>query len=141
MFIFKNPLYYTMSLLIVSLLVLRYLALHTYLTFLTSFILVIVYVGAIMVLIGYICAIRPNLSVEPDYRVVYIFILLLPIFIFFKYFDMSYFSVTTHTIVDYFYSYQGILIFFILVIILFVTLLIVTTQYSVPKGPFRSITV
>lgn len=140
-FIFKNPLYYTMSLLIVSLLVLSYLALHTYLTFLTAFILVIVYVGAIMILIGYICAISPNLSVEPDYSVVYYFLISLPLFFLFNYLDFSYFSTTTFTIVDYFYSYQGVFIFFILIIILFVTLLIVTTQYSVPKGPFRSVTV
>jgi len=103
--------------------------------------LIIVYVGAMIVLIGYICAISPNLSVEPDYSIVYTFVVILPLFILFNYFDFSYFSLTTFTIVDYFYSYQGVIIFFILIIILFVTLLIVTTQYSVPKGPFRSITV
>ena len=140
-FVFKNPLYYTMSLLIVSLLVLSYLSLHTYLTFLTAFILVIVYVGAIIVLIGYICAISPNLVVEPDYRIVYFFVVLLPLFYLFNYLNISYFSLTTFTIVDYFYSYQGVIIFIVLIIILFVTLLIVTSQYSVPKGPFRSITV
>ncbi len=140
-FVFKNPLYYTMSLLIVSLLVLSYLSLHTYLTFLTAFILVIVYVGAIIVLIGYICAISPNLVVEPDYGIVYFFVVLLPLFYLFNYLNISYFSLTTFTIVDYFYSYQGVIIFIVLIIILFVTLLIVTSQYSVPKGPFRSITV
>jgi len=35
---------------------------------LTAFIMVIVYVGAIMVLIGYICAVSPNLLLEPDYQ-------------------------------------------------------------------------
>jgi hypothetical protein len=130
-----------MSLLIVSLLVLSYLSLHTYLTFLTAFILVIVYVGAIIVLIGYICAISPNLVVEPDYGIVYFFVVLLPLFYLFNYLNISYFSLTTFTIVDYFYSYQGVIIFIVLIIILFVTLLIVTSQYSVPKGPFRSITV
>jgi hypothetical protein len=98
-------------------------------------------VGAIIVLIGYICAISPNLSVEPDYRVVYIFLVSLPLFFLFGFIDLSYFSITRFTMVDYFYSYQGVLIFFVLIIMLFVTLLIVTTQYSVPKGPFRSITV
>jgi hypothetical protein len=140
-FVFKNPLYYTISLLIVSLLVLSYLSLHTYLTFLTAFILVIVYVGAIIVLIGYICAISPNLVVEPDYGIVYFFVVLLPLFYLFNYLNISYFSLTTFTIVDYFYSYQGVIIFIVLITILFVTLLIVTSQYSVPKGPFRSIIV
>lgn len=130
-----------MSLLIVSLLVLSYLALHTYLTFLTAFMLVIVYVGAMMVLIGYICAICPNLSVEPDFSFVYIFLVFLPIFFFFSHINFTYFSITRSTMVDYFYSYQGVLIFFILVTMLFVTLLIVTTQYSVPKGPFRSVSI
>jgi len=127
--------------LIIRFLVLSYLALHSYLRFLTIFILIIVYVGAIIVLIGYICAISPNLVLEPDYSILYYILILFMFYFIFDSLKFSIFDLTTSTIVDYFYSYQGILIFFLLVIILFVTLLIVTSQYSVPKGPFRSIKV
>jgi len=130
-----------MSLLIISFLVLRYLALHTHISFLTAFMLVIVYVGAIIVLIGYICAISPNLVLEPNYNVLYVYILLLPFVYFFQNSSYRMFNISTSTIVDFFYSYQGVMIFFVLVTILFITLLIVTSQYSVPQGPFRSVKV
>jgi len=37
--------------------------------------IVIVYVGAMIILIGYICAIRPNLLVEPSYNYLGIFLI------------------------------------------------------------------
>ena len=94
-----------------------------------------------MVLIGYICAISPNLVLEPDYSILYYIFILFTFYFIFDSLKFSMFDLTTRTIVDYFYSYQGIFIFLLLVLILFVTLLIVTSQYSVPKGPFRSIKV
>jgi len=101
--------------------------------------LVIVYVGAIIVLIGYICAIRPNLILEPDFSFSSLYILIIAsIFILYS-MNFSFIDLCTRTIVDYFYRFQGIFIFITLALILFVTLLIVTSQYSVPKGPFRSI--
>ena len=140
-FIFKNSLFYTIALLLITFLVLCYLALNRYLTFLRAFILVIVYVGAIIVLIGYICAIRPNLVLEPRYNNIFVLSIIFFLIIIFDSIAFSTFSLTTSTIVDYFYSYQGIYIFLVLVLILFITLLIVTSQYSVPRGPFRSVSV
>ena len=75
LFIFKNSLYFTIMLLIISVTTLSYLVFTTSISSLTAFILVIVYVGAIIVLIGYICAISPNLMLEPDYSLIYYFIL------------------------------------------------------------------
>lgn len=138
-FIFKNSLYYTISLLVISFIVLSSLALNTYLSFLTSFILIIVYCGAIMILIGYICAITPNLNLEPNYSNLYYFVLIVLFFFVFNRINFVSFSISTGSIVDYFYSYQGCFIFVILVSILFITLLIVTSQYTVPYGPFRSV--
>ena len=103
--------------------------------------MVIVYVGAMIVLIGYICAISPNLILEPNYNYRYRLLLLLPSFYFIETLDMSYFRSSTSTIVDFFYSFQGLFIFIVLVSMLFITLLIVTSQYSVPQGPFRSVKV
>jgi hypothetical protein len=139
LFIYKNSLYFILSLLLVCLRILIFLSLHSYLRFLTVFILVIVYVGAIIVLIGYICAIRPNLTLEPDYQNFFLYLFLILFFSLFSYNSYSILEISTVRMVDYFYRFQGIFMFLTLVLILFVTLLIVTSQYSVPKGPFRSI--
>jgi len=139
LFIFKNSLYFTMMLLAISIITLCSLVLNTSLASLTAFMLVIVYVGAMMVLIGYICAISPNLVLEPDYSLVYVFILLFSSFFIIDSFSTPSLNSTTFTLVDFFYSYQGLFVFLSLVSMLFLTLLIVTSQYSVPQGPFRSL--
>jgi len=139
LFVFKNSLYFTMMLLFISVFTLSSLVLNTYLNSLTAFILIIVYVGAIIVLIGYICAIRPNLVLEPDYSILYLFILIILTFFILDSFSVPVFNTSTFTLVDFFYSFQGLFVFLSLVFILFLTLLIVTSQYSVPQGPFRSL--
>lgn len=139
LFIYKNSLYFILSLLLVSFLILGFLSLHSYLNFLTVFMLIIVYVGAIIVLVGYVCAISPNLALEPDYSNFFIYFSLSISLYLLSYNSFSILEISSITIVDYFYSFQGIFLFFLLALILFVTLLIVTSQYSVPKGPFRSI--
>lgn len=139
LFVFKNSLYFTITLLRISVLTLSALVLNTYLNTLTAFMLVIVYVGAIIVLIGYICAISPNLVLEPDYSLVYVFILLLSRFFILDSFSSPVFNMSAFTLVDFFYSFQGLFVFVSLVLILFLTLLMVTSQYSVPQGPLRSL--
>lgn len=139
LFVFKNSLYFTIMLLTISILTLSALVLNTYLNSLTAFMLVIVYVGAMIVLIGYICAISPNLVLEPDYSLVYLFIFILGSFFLLDSFSGPVFNTSTFTLVDFFYSYQGLFVFISLVFMLFLTLLIVTSQYSVPQGPLRSL--
>lgn len=139
LFVFKNSLYFTIILLTISVLTLSSLVINTLLNTLTAFMLVIVYVGAIIVLIGYICAISPNLVLEPDYSITYLFVFLLFTFTILDSFSTPTFNTSTFTLVDFFYSYQGLFVFISLVFMLFITLLIVTSQYSVPQGPFRSL--
>lgn len=139
LFVFKNSLYFTIILLVISVVTLSSLVLNTYLRTLTAFMLVIVYVGAMIVLIGYICAISPNLVLEPDFRFILPFTLVFLAFMLFEGFKVPTFNMSTFTLVDFFYSYQGLFIFSSLVLILFLTLLMVTSQYSVPQGPFRSL--
>jgi len=126
-------------LLTISVLTLSSLVINTLLNTLTAFMLVIVYVGAIIVLIGYICAISPNLVLEPDYSITYLFVSLFFTFTILDSFSTPTFNTSTFTLVDFFYSYQGLFVFISLVFMLFITLLIVTSQYSVPQGPFRSL--
>lgn len=137
--IFKNSLYFTIILLFVSITTLIYLVLNTYIASLTAFMMVIVYVGAIIVLIGYICAVSPNLLLEPDYKWIKYSLFLRASIALVDKFSYPQFNSTIFTIVDYFYSLQGIFVFMSLVFILFFTLLIVTSQYSLPQGPLRSL--
>ena len=92
-----------------------------------------------MILIGYICAVRPNLNLEPNYSNLGLFLILFLSFIILNKFNHQQFSSRSSTLVEYFYSFQGIFIFITLVFILFLTLLIVTSQYSLPQGPLRSL--
>lgn len=105
-------------------------------------ILAIVYIGAMIILIGYICAICPNLILVPSHlnSVVYFVIIGVP-FILFPFNLTPVFNSSFIPIVNYFYSYSGILVFLTLVFMLFITLLMVTSQYMTPKGPFRSVSI
>ena len=138
LFIFKNSLYFTIILLAISMLTLSYLVLNTMVGTLTAFMLIIVYVGAIIVLIGYICAVRPNLSLEPDYSKLRYFLILIPSLFLVESFSYPTFRSTVFSLTDFFYSLEGLFMFSSLVLMLFFTLLIVTSQYSVPQGPLRS---
>jgi len=138
LFIFKNSLYFTIILLAISMLTLSYLVLNTMVGTLTAFMLIIVYVGAIIVLIGYICAVRPNLSLEPDYSKLRYFLILITSLFLVESFSYPTFRGTVFSLTDFFYSLEGLFMFSSLVLMLFFTLLIVTSQYSVPQGPLRS---
>lgn len=139
LFVFKNALFITISLLAISIVSLSLLAINSHINILTAFILVIVYVGAIMILIGYICAINPNIIIEPNYSNLSLLLVLFMIYYTLHSNISVSFDVTTFNLSDYFYSSYGLYIFSIIVLMLFLTLLIVTSQHTVPKGPFRSV--
>ncbi len=142
MFIYNNSLYFTMSLLIRVLLLLFHLVSNLILSSLTMIVLIIVYVGAMIILIGYVCAICPNLILTPSVSKYFSPTLFLT-FLFFSmiYINFVRYNQSVYTVFDYFYSFSGLFIFLIMVLILFLTLLIVTSQYLTPKGPFRSVNV
>lgn len=139
LFVYLNSLYFTLALLVLVVLCILYLVYLNVVSSLTAIILAIIYIGAIIVLIGYICAVSPNLNIEPNsfpkvgllfYFIS--FILLSPL-------TPSDSIYTGLSLADHFYSLYGVVFFLTLILILFVTLLIVTSQYLVPKGPFRSV--
>ena len=66
MFVYVNTIYYTLALLAIVLLLLRSLASTSSIHTLTLLMLLIVYLGAIIILIGYICAISPNLIIRTN---------------------------------------------------------------------------
>ncbi len=136
---FTNTMYYTITLLVVVFISLSSLVSMGVIRTLSSLMLVIVYVGAMIIIIGYICAVSPNFvtsSSAPLY--------LVSVFIAVSYFICSPSFLVAGRVrffspVDYFYSPYGGFLFSTIVLMLFVTLLIVTSQYSSPKGPFRSV--
>lgn len=138
-FVYVNTLYYTLSLLLIVISLLYILVSNFILHSLTIIMFSIVYVGAIIILIGYICAICPNLILSPSSFNFPLFLLLLIIPLFLLPMLSPNSNPNFTPIVEFFYTHSGILVFFFIVFILFLTLLIVTSQYLTPKGPFRSV--
>lgn len=140
MVVFANALFYTVSLLLLSFSVLIWMVSSNYIRTLMIILIVVVYVGAIMILIGYICAVSPNLVTRPSFNYLsLVFFSMLFTFVF------NTASVSTGlesfkigTLLDFFFRDWGVSIFVLIVFILFFTLLIVTSQYRSPQGPFRS---
>lgn len=139
MFIYVNTLYYTISLLIIVIFLLYTLVSNLMLHSLTIIMFSVVYIGAIIILIGYICAICPNLILSPShFRFKFLFVFLV-ISYFFPPFLLPSSNINFLPILEFFYTYSGVLVFLTIVFMLFLTLLIVTSQYLTPKGPFRSV--
>jgi hypothetical protein len=139
LFVYVNRLYYSISLLLIVLVLLSFIVSVSLIRSLTILILCIVYFGAIIILIGYICAICPNVNISSQFSFTLLFIIIilsLTIFISISFINSSYSLVR---ITGFFYSSYGIFIFITLIFILLLTLLIVTSQYLTPKAPFRSV--
>lgn len=141
MLMFTNVLFYTVSLLLLSLSILLWLVSSNYVSTLLIILITIVYVGAIIILIGYICAVCPNLIITPSNRYFY-FILRVVVLLSARVlnYSVSYGleSAKSRFLLDYLFRDWGILMFILIVFMLFFTLLIVTSQYNSPQGPFRS---
>ena len=137
-----NSLNYSLSLLLISSILLLEIVVYNHLRVIIFSILIIVYSGAIMILIGYICAVCPNIFLyTSNNSFVYYIVILLAVTLFFINSNYSYFFQSfnySSSLVDFFYTFWGVWIFLIIIFIIFLTLLIVTSQYSSPKGPLRS---
>lgn len=129
--------FYAISLIFISVSVSCYLVFHNLISVLVSIMFVIVYVGAIIILVGYICAVTPNLYLEPDYSLFSLFMCFLGIFWSLNSAFGSYSK--SINLVDFYYSAYGLFIFSFLVFCLFMVLLMVTTHDNSPRGPFRSL--
>lgn len=139
MFVFVNVMFYVVVLLVFTLWVLLWLVSSGYIRTLIMLLVVIVYVGAIMILIGYICAVCPNPKLTPaKLSLFWLFFFTILLNMIFILFEINSYSKSSF-ILDYFFRMWGLLMFFVLVFILFFTLLIVTSQYNIPQGPFRSV--
>jgi hypothetical protein len=137
MLVYSNVLIYTVSLLCVSVILLVHMVSTGYLRILIFLLILVVYVGAVIILIGYICAICPNVFFTPSYYFLFFSPLLFLVF-FFSGLSIYPISNKSNFLLDYFLRAWGIHVFLFIVLMLFVTLLIVTSQYVSPQGPLRS---
>ena len=135
MLLFPRTLYYVIVLLLFCISSLFYLSSHMFIRSLTFIMLVVVYVGAMMVIIGYICAISPNIIFYTRGPSGLYAFFLFSFFLLFLVFFSSYESNLLTPMVDYFYSSFGLFVFLYLVFLLFITLLMVTSYYTSSKGP------
>ena len=134
--IFPRTVYYVLMLLLLSLFLLYSLASNYFIRVLVFTMVIVVYVGAIMILVGYICAISPNVYFSSKS-----FFPFIPLF-FFSLLFSSPFILEPSPLVSlssYFYTSYGSFLFLFLVFSLFITLLMVTSYYISSKGPFRSV--
>ena len=139
LFVYVNSLFYSISLLLIVLVLLSFIVSLCLINSLTMLILCIVYFGAIIILIGYICAICPNVNISSQFS--FRFLFFSSMFTSFTVVPLFFYNPSSSLvrITSYFYSSYGFLIFFTLIFMLLLTLLIVTSQYLTPKAPFRSL--
>jgi hypothetical protein len=111
-----------------------------YIRTLIIILIVVVYVGAMIILIGYICAVSPNLVTRPSFSYFgLVFLSMLFTFVFNRAFvSMGLESFKVGTLLDFFFRDWGVSVFVLIIFMLFLTLIIVTSQYRSPQGPFRS---
>lgn len=138
MLLFPSTFYYVSCLLLFSLFFIFYLRLVSSISVLTFLIVSVVYVGAIIVLIGYICAISPNPQIlYSRYSLPFVLVVffLCSLFLLTPFFDCSALS----PVIAYFYTAAGSFFLLVLLLFLFLILLIVTSYHLSSKGPLRSV--
>jgi hypothetical protein len=103
-----------------------------------AIILALIYIGAIIIFIGYVCAISPNpLFVSSLSYFWGIFAILVGFSLSLYLLPISS-STRVHFLSDFFYSFDGVSVFIVVIFMLFFILLVVSAQHFLPKGPFRS---
>lgn len=142
MMIYCNTLFYTLSLLAISSYLLLSLLSLNLVHGLTVLVVLVVYLGAMIVLIGYVCAVSPNLLIGSPLRAssgVVLFGLLYVLALLVDSYSFSYSTSSFRLVGSFFFSSFGWVPLAVVLLMLFLVLLMVTAQHTLPKGPFRSL--
>lgn len=110
MMIYCNTLFYTLSLLVISSFLLLNLLSLNVIHGLTVLVVLVVYLGAMMVLIGYVCAVSPNLFIGSPLtlsRGVVLFILFYLVSLFLDSYMFSFATSSYRTVRSFFFSSFG----------------------------------
>lgn len=136
-FLYSSLIFYSINLIIFTLISLSFMVQVGHVSSLLIGLIMIVYFGAMIILIGYICAVSPNFySYSSNFRFTVIFLVLFLLFLFLS--SMFYAIPSSPVSMFHFFYQDNFLIMVFIIVMLFITLLIVTSQYLTPKGPFRS---
>jgi hypothetical protein len=139
LFVYQNSMFFTLYLLSVAVFVLTWLVLSCFVTALIGLIITIIYIGAMIILIIYVCAVSPNLYLEPDYTFFWGFFSCIVFVGLFVVFFPTALETSVAGLESYFYSVYGVGSFLFCSLMLFLVLLMVTSQSVTPRGPFRSV--
>jgi len=140
MFYYANSLFYTLNLLFLVVFSLFYATAMSFVDTLLALIFLIVYVGAMLIIVGYVCAVCPNIRFNPVSSPLFGGLLLLLPPLLFSGVNFSIFC-RQSSFLPFFFTFYGFHVFIVILVFLFLVLLMVTSQYSSPLGPFRSIDV
>jgi len=139
-FVFVNTMYYTLALLLVTCLAVFTLVTSAMLQPLTGIMLLLVYLGAMIILIGYICAVSPNFIIVSFSNLFASRIVAAVGLISLSFTPLTFVAArSVRSPLPFFFRRHGLFVFTVIALILFITLLMVTSQYFSPKGPFRSV--
>lgn len=138
-----SPLHFSILLISFSSLVVYHLVSFSHIPALIGLLILLVYLGAIIILLAYVCAVTPNLyfgsSVSITKFVLFLLSSLLFLcvnFCFFSSFSSS-FSMS-FSLPSFFYSCYGALSFFFVIIMMLVVMFVVSTSSQV-RSPIRSV--
>ena len=134
-----NSLMLVASLLVLVLLLLSWIVLNNLLRGLLCLIIITVYLGAIIILISYVCAVCPNLCIKQSKA--FFSLLTHPAFLscLLRRASTRSFFLVRETHICLLFTPLAYKVLLLLLIYIFVILLSVTTQFTFPQGPFRSI--
>lgn len=138
MFYFVNTLYFVFVLLFSIIFILIFLFFSNAVSSIFCIMIAFVYIGAMIIFIGYVCAVSPNPLFVSSFPPYFVFFLALSV-LFFGMLAPHFSSFAVNFLSDFFYARAGCLIFFLITLMLFLLLIIVSSQFYVPKGPFRSV--
>jgi len=123
--------------------VIFFLVYGNFVSLIFSLMVVLVYAGAILIFIGYVCAVCPNPIFLSPFSLSLILFSIFSIGIFLERFLRGQTVVgsptTSSSLADFFYSADGVSVLLLLVFMLLFVLFLVNSQHYTSKGPFRSV--
>lgn len=139
LFLFPNRLFFVFSLLLIVFWCVLGSVKLGILSVLVALLICIIYVGAIIIIIGYVCAVAPNVGVSASLSISPLLLALVGGGLSLTRSGVPAVPACLADLGRVLYSYYGWLFLSLTVAMLFFVLLIVTSQFYNPAGPFRSL--
>lgn len=123
--------------------VVAFLVLNSLVSTIFSLMVVLVYAGAMLIFIGYVCAVCPNPIFYSSFSILVLSVGFTATLLLTGRLSLGGAASARRSdffsLIDFFYSSDGVSFLLLLVFILFFVLLLVNSQHYTSKGPFRSV--